>query len=242
VSDQAEPHWSHLPVWGVEAEARGFQLPLPFGVGFNFYREQQPFNINDLQVSRGGKPVSINDLVGLHRVDTTQRNGIGRVDAWVFPFFNVYGLGGYTAGNMQGVINLPAIPSLSIPAQVLPLNIGYQGPTYGGGGTLAGGFKVRDWRGLTLFVVADLNYTVTDLDFTDKRLFTDTKAKALVFSARVGLRGKISEMLHVAVWAGSMFQDVSEFLVGRSVTRASPSWWCKARWRRGMRCSEGEWR
>jgi len=218
--DQPEPHWSHLPIWGVDAEARGFQLPLPFGVGFNYYREQQPFNINDLQVSRGGAAVSINDFVGLHQVETTQSSGIGRLDAWLFPFLSIYAVGGYTAGHMEGLINLPPVRVLGIPAQALPLNIGYEGPTYGGGGTLAGGFKVSDWRGLTLFAVADANYTVTDLDFTDKRLFTDTKATAFVFSARVGLRGKVSETMHAALWMGTMFQDVSEALVGRSADQS----------------------
>jgi hypothetical protein len=165
----------------VEAEAKGFQLPLPFGIGLNYYREQQPFKIKDLQVSRGGQPVSVNDFLQLEKVDTTQQNGLARLDAWLFPFLNVYGLAGYTSGNMQGKIALPGIPTLGIPAQTLPLDISYEGPTYGFGGTLAGGFKVSDWRDLTLFVVADANYTVTPLDFTDERLFTDTTAKALVF-------------------------------------------------------------
>ena len=26
-------HWSGLPIWGAEAEAKGYQLPLPFGIG-----------------------------------------------------------------------------------------------------------------------------------------------------------------------------------------------------------------
>jgi hypothetical protein len=163
VSEPPVPHWSHLPIWGVDAEARGFQLPLPFGFGFNYYREQQPFNIHDLQVSRGGRPVSVNDFLGLKQVETTQRNGVGRLDAWLFPFLSVYGLVGYTAGHMEGQLFLPDIPKLNIPSQVLPLNIGYEGPTYGGGCTLAGGFKVSEWRGLTLFAVLDVNYTVTDL-------------------------------------------------------------------------------
>jgi len=200
----------------VEAEAKGFQLPLPFGIGLNYYREQQPFNIKDLQVSRGGRPVSVNDLVQLDRVDTTQHNGIARLDAWLFPFLNVYGLLGYTSGNMQGKVALPAIPRLGIPAQTLPLDISYEGPTYGVGATLAGGFKVIDWRNLTLFAVADANYTRTPLDFTDERLFTDTTAKALVFSTRLGLRARLSEKMHVAVWGGAMFQDVSDSLIGRS--------------------------
>jgi len=216
VTDQPEPHWSHLPIWGVEAEARGYQIPLPFGIGFNYYREQQPFKIKDLQVSRGGDLVSVNEFLELDRVDTTQQNGIVRVDAWLFPFLNIYGLAGYTSGKMEGQIALPDIPILGIPAQNLPLNIGYEGPTYGGGITLAGGFKVSDWRTLTLFVVADANYTFTDLDFTDERLFTDTRAEALVFSSRLGLRGKVAEKQHLAFWAGAMFQDVSEFLVGRA--------------------------
>ena len=46
---------------------------------------------------------------------------------------------------------MPEIPILGIPAQDLPLNIAYEGPTYGGGGTLAGGFKVSDRGELTLF-------------------------------------------------------------------------------------------
>ena len=39
VAAQPKPHWLQLPVWGVEAEARGYQLPLPFGVGVSYYRE-----------------------------------------------------------------------------------------------------------------------------------------------------------------------------------------------------------
>jgi hypothetical protein len=219
-SPHPKPHWSHLPIWGVEAEARGYQLPLPLGIGFNFYREQQPFNIKDLQVSRGGDPVSVKDFATIDRVDTTQWNGIARVDAWVFPFLNIYGLFGKTSGEMTGKVGLPAIPVLGIPAQDLPLNIGYEGPTYGGGATLAGGFKVCKRGDLTLFVVGDANYTLTDLSFTDERLFTDTLAKAFVFSTRMGLRGRISDKLHYGIWGGAMYQNVSEFLVGRAADQS----------------------
>jgi len=212
-----EPHWSHLPIWGVDAEARGFQIPLPFGVGVNYYHEDQPFNINDLQVAvRGRDPVSVKNFAVIDRVDTEQHSAVARIDTWIFPFLNLYGVAGHTAGEMNGTIGLPAVPILGIAAQNLPLSIGYEGPTYGGGGTLAGGFKISDWRGLTLFAVADANYTVTDLDFTDDRLFTDTKATAFVFSTRLGLRAKLSEKLHGAIWAGAMYQNVSDELIGRS--------------------------
>jgi hypothetical protein len=70
-----------------------------------------------------------------------------------------------------------------------------------------------------MFLVADANYTVTDLSFTDERLFTNAKPEALVFSARLGLRRQVSESLHLSLWAGTMYQDVSESLVGSSDAR-----------------------
>ena len=140
-----EPHWSHLPIWGTEAQAKGFQIPLPFGIGVNYYREQQPFNINNLKVGIGGRaPVSVDGFAQLERVDTTQQNVTARLDAWIFPFLNLYGILGYTSGEMDGVVGLPAVPLLRIPAQELPISISYEGPTFGGGATLAGGFKVSD--------------------------------------------------------------------------------------------------
>jgi hypothetical protein len=35
-------HWSGLPIWGAEAEARGYQLPNPFGIGITAYSARQP--------------------------------------------------------------------------------------------------------------------------------------------------------------------------------------------------------
>jgi len=217
IVETPQPHWSHLPIWGVEAEARGHQLPLPFGIGVNYYHEKQPFNINDLEVSIGGRdPVSVKDFAVIDQVDTAQSSVTTRIDAWIFPFLSLYGVVGYTSGEMNGAVGLPGIPILGIPSQMLPLSIAYEGPTYGGGGTLAGGFKVSEWRALTAFTVVDANYTITDLDFTDERLFTDTKATALVISTRLGLRARISERMHAGIWAGAMYQGVSEFLVGRN--------------------------
>lgn len=216
---QPMPHWSGLPIWGVEAEARGYQLPLPFGIGVNYYRENQPFNIVDLQVSKGGPPVSVTNFITLDRVDTTQENAIVRADVWLLPFLNAYGIAGHTSGKMEGEVGLPEIPGLGIAAQTLPLNIAYEGPTYGAGVTLAGGYKISECGALTLFLVADTNYTVTDLSFTDERLFTNSQPDALVFSARLGLRRQMSENLNLSLWAGTLYQDVSEFLVGRSVER-----------------------
>ena len=53
------PHWSGLPIWGVEAQAMGYQIPLPFGIGVTAYSAKQPVNIQDLQLGRNGNPPGI---------------------------------------------------------------------------------------------------------------------------------------------------------------------------------------
>ena len=52
-AETPEPHWSHLPIWGAEAEARGHRIPLPFGIGATFYDARQPVNVRDLKLGAG---------------------------------------------------------------------------------------------------------------------------------------------------------------------------------------------
>src|SRR5436190_23092300 len=159
------PHWSGLPIWGAEAEARGYQIPRPFGIGVTAYSARQPVNIQDLQLGRNGKdPVSVKNFLEINTVDTSQQNVSAKLDVLVFPFLDVYVLLRYTKGTTKGLIQVPGEPILGIfePA-VLQLDASFRGPTYGAGVTLQGGTKVSDWRDLTAFVVADANRTKTKL-------------------------------------------------------------------------------
>jgi len=64
--DEATPesHWSGLPIWGAEAEARGYQIPLPFGIGVTAFAARQPVNIQDLLLGLNGKdPVSVKNFL-----------------------------------------------------------------------------------------------------------------------------------------------------------------------------------
>jgi hypothetical protein len=59
-----EPHWSGLPIWGADASARGYQVPLPLGIGVTAWSARQPVNIQDLQLGRGGiPPASVKDFL-----------------------------------------------------------------------------------------------------------------------------------------------------------------------------------
>jgi len=211
-----EPHWSGLPVWGVEAEARGYQIPLPFGIGVTAYSARQPVNIHDLQLGRNGlPPVSVKNFLQIDRVDTSQQNLSAKLDVLVFPFLDVYALVGYTTGTTNGLIQIPEDPVLGlIEPRVLQLNASFHGPTYGGGVTLQGGFKVSDWRDLTAFVVADANRTKTILSFENETLVADTKPVATVFSARAGLHGTVGPSMAAGIWIGAMYQRIQQEVAG----------------------------
>ena len=109
-----QPHWSGLPIWGVEAEAKGYQIPYPFGIGITAYSARQPVNIQDLQLARNGPPVSVKNFLQINTVDTSQQNVSAKFDVLVFPFLDVYVLGGYTTGTTKGLIQVPAEPILGI--------------------------------------------------------------------------------------------------------------------------------
>ena len=127
-----QPHWSGLPIWGVEAEAQGYQIPYPFGIGINGYSARQPVNIHDLQLARNGPPVSVKNFLVINTVDTSQQNLSAKFDVLVFPFLDVYVLGGYTTGTTKGLIQIPEDPILGIiEPQIVQLNAKFSGPTYG---------------------------------------------------------------------------------------------------------------
>lgn len=210
------PHWSGLPIWGPEAEARGYQIPLPFGIGVTAYSARQPVDIQDLRLGFNGKdPVSVKNFLQINTVDTSQKNISAKFDVLVFPFLDVYALLGYTTGTTKGLIQVPADPILDIiEPRELQLNAAFNGPTYGAGFTLQGGAKISDWRDLTAIVVADWNRTQTKLSFENESLIANTKPIATVFSARVGLHAIGGSSMGVAIWTGAMHQSIQQTVAG----------------------------
>jgi len=209
------PHWSGLPIWGVEAQAKGYEIPYPFGIGITGYSARQPVNIHDLQLARNGPPRSVTNFLQIDTVDTSQQNVSVKFDVLVFPFLDVYVLGGYTTGTTKGLIQVPEDPILGIiQPQVLQLNAKFSGPTYGAGFTLQGGGKVSDWHDLTALGVIDWNRTKTKLTFENESVVADTKPVASVFSARVGLHGTVGNSNGAAIWLGAMYQNIQQEVAG----------------------------
>lgn len=214
-SESPQPHWSGLPIWGAEAAARGYQLPLPFGIGVTAYSARQPVDIQDLQLGRSpNPPVSVTSFLQINRVDTTQQNVSAKFDVLVFPFFDVYALAGHTTGSTRGLIQVPAVPTLTLTPRQLQLNASFKGPTYGVGATLQGGAKISQSPELTAFAVADINQTKTKLTFSNEQLLAETKPEATVFSARLGLSGVVAPSIRGAMWAGAMHQRIQQEVAG----------------------------
>jgi hypothetical protein len=208
-----KPHWSHLPLFGTQVEAKGYRIPLPLGISGTFFNANQPVNVRDLRLGVGTGPPQSADFAKVDKpIDSWQQNASARLDVWLLPFLNVYGLVGYTRGRTKGNLFV-TLPALGI-NEVLPLLAEFNGPTYGGGATLAGGYRLSEWHDLHIFGVGDVNHTVTRLSFKNESLIAHTKPHATVVSLRLGLRGQVTESISAGLWAGTMFQKIQPTVAG----------------------------
>lgn len=202
-----EERWSDfLPIWGRDAREKGYVLPRPFGLSLGYMVQKQPFNVDGLEVE--GIDIKSPGLAVVDEVDNKEDTVTLRFDAWIFPFFNVYGILGKTDGHAEGPLTVnPEVLFGNAGCAILgidcsPINttfeLDYTGNVGGGGITIAGGYK-------DFFGMIDTNYTVTDLDIST------TDAKAWVTSARLGWNGKLG-FFTGALWVGGMHQNINQTL------------------------------
>jgi len=214
VTGQEVSHWTGLPIWGDKAREEGYDPPLPLGVSGSFYAEKQDFEVVDLTVGWFGDGlIDVDKLIQVDDAETQQSVWNTRFDTWILPFLNVYGILGY----MDGRANIGLGPK---GVSIYDLELNYNGPVLGVGGTLAGGFRPFKHRSTILFAHTDLNYTRTFLCFDKLGVSMDAGIDTMVLSTRVGVRERIfpdSKIgdLHLSLWSGAMYQDVQSVIPGR---------------------------
>jgi hypothetical protein len=223
---------SMFPIWGDEARARGYSIPLPFGVNVSYMNMRQNIDVESIALTGlkiGNMPIP-DDMFNIGVGNTRQRSETEnlRLDMWVFPFLNVYGIIGHTKGSSLSKISVDADPSNYAPGTIfhpnpdriiaqaihagyesgalqdLDFKLNFEGTTYGAGVTLAGGYG--NW-----FTILDTNYTQTSFDILDGKI------SALVVSPRVGYRFELPGIAgpsHLSLWVGSMYQDVQQEFKG----------------------------
>jgi len=200
-----EDRWSNfLPIWGKEACAQGYVLPRPFGVSLGYMHQDQPFDVGDIFIN--GVDVKSPGVAVVDEVQNEESTITLRFDAWLLPFWNVYGLLGKTDGEAIGPLQVnlePVFPVLcGLPGNNCQVDttfdLDYKADVVGVGTTIAGGYK-------DFFGMIDMNYSEADLDISI------TDAEATVISARVGWNGKLGFFTGV-LWVGAMYQDIAQVL------------------------------
>ncbi|OBU06117.1 hypothetical protein [Morganella psychrotolerans] len=197
-----------LPIWGDEARARGYDIPEPFGIGYNYMNLHQDIVVDKIGFISPGIP-GLEDIIAVDAGHTREKSETHmlKLDSWIFPFMNVYGLYGKTKGSSNAAINSIKLGGQDAGYDPMDFKLDFEGKTYGAGMTLAGGYE-------QFFGTVDFNYTKTNLDILDGDI------KALVISPRVGYEFIFSPLIagqgntKLQVWTGAMYQDITQRFKG----------------------------
>ncbi len=211
--ESAAPHeWqTFLPILGEKAEANGNTLPRAFGLMPGFYHGRRHIGVSDALVTIKRMTIAADRLTDI-KVKSRELNWSLRLDAWLFPFLNIYGLIGYTREDAYAGVALTPLNRLRAmfgkrPADLIDLHMKLTGATYGAGFTVVGGYK-------NFFATYDSNYTISalrgDLPF-DNILSPDVMA--LLNSLRVGWRSRIAGY-NLASWLGTTHWDTTNTIKG----------------------------
>ena len=228
-----------FPLLGDKAVQMGYELPEPFGIGINYMNIRQNISVDSINFSGLGLG-KLNFPSNLFNIDASKTRQYSktttlRLDAWLLPFWNLYGIVGKTRGHSISAIGVDSDPSqfkgdflnqlisgvvhnMHNAGQFDNLNfeLKFKGTTYGVGTVLAGG--VGDWYGLV-----DFNYTQTRFDILDGSI------NAFTLSPRVGYRFTTPGIRAIGlepgklnVWVGTMYQDVQQEFKGSLNDLAMP--------------------
>ncbi|MBC8948631.1 MULTISPECIES: hypothetical protein [Xenorhabdus] len=199
-----------LPIWGDVARAKGYDLPEPFGASYSYMNMRQDIVVDSIKFKfTNPRFRNWEKAIIIDAGDTRQKSETHmlKLDSWVLPFLNVYGVYGKTKG--KSTTNLDNITFIGDTeyGKDIPFELNFKGKTFGGGATLAGGYN-------QFFATLDANYTRTNLDILDGDI------SALVITPRIGYEF-IFEPLFVGqgnakaqIWVGAMYQDITQHFSG----------------------------
>ena len=173
----------------------GYELPLPFGVSVVYNYLARDIEVTDVRVGVNGESLSSVSQFANFNARSSVNAALLKADTWVFPFLNMYLLLGYIHNtsdtNIQVTVPrpgpLPGTRQFNITAKSE-----LEGFVGGGGVTVAGGYR-------QLFVMADVNYTQTEMGFDDR-------FRALIASARAGWNGQAGA-IPLRLWVGGAYWD-----------------------------------
>ena len=164
------------------------KLPRTWGIGIDYFEMTQPYQLDSLSFSPPVLPITDPSILDI--TNDLRHNDL-KVDVWLFPFLNVFGIYGRIDGDTTIDLSVLGVP---FPADVNNLKVDYDGDVFGGGAVLAiGGER---W-------FASVTGT-----FTDTNLKGDFKSsiEATTIQPRIGLRFGD----HTEFWVGGYIIDAKE--------------------------------
>ena len=179
---------------------------MPFGVSANYMILKEHHKVEEARLNMGFPIPPINNIGD---VEANVQNYAVRADAWLLPFLDVFVLGGYTKGDAELDLPLELKAQAAMMGLAFPGSVDFEGPTYGGGLLVAGGYK-------ELFTAVEVNYTDTDLNLLN------TDVRTWVVDPRVGWRHACSPGVVGSIWVGAMYQECQETFHGQVGLGGSP--------------------
>lgn len=201
---EAEKYPYFLPFLGQKAIDAGEEIPLPLGISAAFYHVTRDIDVASISASINDQPLqSVDDNLSVD-VTTHVNTGSLRMDAWIFPFLNIYGL----VGEMDNTSEINANVTIGGTDYALRADGSFSGIATGFGTVLAGGY-------MNYFMTLDANWVYSDLG--DK---FDTRFSGQIYNARLGWKGKIKRH-NTRIWLGATYWDTEREMSGSISTGGS---------------------
>ncbi len=188
-----------FPILARKAYKRGFDIPLPYGVGATFFYMKQGIDITNTQIGfNGGTPIDLSDQIVYGDVVNTISVVTLRPDIWLFPFLNLYGLAGYGGSNV-------VVPIQSVGGNPVDFSTKqrFGVSSLGFGATLAAGFG-------PVFLTVDNNMNWAKTTLVTKAI------PAYTLDIRIGhnfISARHPEQ-SITVWVGAFMQSIASSTVG----------------------------
>ena len=160
-----------FPIWGRKAIERGFDLPKPFGINVMGMGVNQGIKIDNLGLSTGENPVVPVEFITFGDNKSKVITANVRAELWVFPFLNVYAIGGISQGQHDRGNRHP---------DPVHHQCGPEGTVRGRGTDVAMGIKRN-------FAVVDVNWAWTNLEKLDDPV--QSRVLSLRYGRNLKLKG-----------------------------------------------------
>lgn len=217
--------WDHkLPFLAQKVIDKGYDLPLPYGVGFTYANVDQAQLLDSLQVGINDREIVPFDFVAFDNAQSESSSYSLKADAWLFPFMNVYIMIGKIDGQApmdvvldgNGMLDYLDISCTGFPPNPLcalledktisfPIEANFKGTSYGVGTTLAAG-----WKGW--FVAVPLNYTYADMQGSE------TDGASFTVTPRFGKTLNLGRNGNLSLFAGGNYLDTDLTVNGYTET------------------------